>query len=184
MKDKLKDKLGKLIAMAKHGTPGEVENSTKIIKKLCYKHDLNFDDVMTETELKEYEFEYKNKKYEGLARRCFIRYGVLSDKSNESEYWTFQIGERVGYKTTLEKHIETMHAFELLKRQFDEEFERTKKAFKLAFWDKHELWNYIDTTVKTDWKPPKKTKEDLKTDKIREQLERNLEDVEIQKRLN
>lgn len=50
MTDKLnKEYLGKVVRLAKEGIDGEKANAIRIVKKLCAKHDLNFDDVMNDT---------------------------------------------------------------------------------------------------------------------------------------
>lgn len=172
------DKLGKLISMAKDGTENEKEIAVKFIKKICDKHSLNFDDVMTKTDLKEFELEYEKAKFEDLAFHIFARYGII-DKDNY-EMGGFNRSHKIWYKTTLQKHIEVINAFDMLSKAYEKEMKLFKESFELAFYNKHKLWNY-GAIPEEERKIP--TPEELKKSRIANGMERNLDDVQIRKRL-
>ena len=128
--EKQSEKIGKLVALAKNGIDGEKQAAIEILKKLCEKHDLNFDDVMSENEeILEYELEYKAGQFK-LARGVIIRYGVININD---EYRYNKFSRTIYFSTTKQRFLETIHAYSILSRQYEKEKRETLKAFFKAF---------------------------------------------------
>lgn len=177
MEDKETEKLGKLIEMAKQGTPNEKEIAINFIQKICKKHDLIFEEVMSKKELQEFVIDYKKKKFQTLAFHIYARYGVVDE--DHYDVGGFLRGNKIWYKTTLSKHIEMLNAFDILSRIFEKEQKLIKDAFTIAFMRKHRL--YLYTNKAED--PKKPTEEELKKSKIADSIVEDLESAEILKRL-
>ena len=172
------DRLGKLVEMAKRGTPNEKETAERFIKKICDKHDLIFEEVMSKTELQEFELNYKKNKFKSLAYHIYARFGAV-DKDN-CKCGAFTGIKEICYKTTLSKHIEMLNAFDVLSKVYEEEEKLINESFALAFFNKHRLWFY---TEKSDEERKQPTAEEIKKAMIANDMENNLQSVEILKRL-
>jgi len=180
--EKINEKLGKLVTMAKRGTDNEKKNSIIIIKKLCKQYNLIFDDVMTETEIKEFELCYKQKMFKSLAFHIYSRFGVINE--NSLEFGEYKHGNRIWYKTTLERHVEIINAFEVLHVVFKKEMKLVKESFELAFYNKHKLWYYTTDTDKTnDDEDEEERKKDIEKNILAFNMMGSLQDIEILKRL-
>lgn len=132
--------LKKIIKLAKNGTGGEKDNAISILKKICKKHEFNFEDVMRENDLLEFEFEYKGKIALDLVAQIF--FSVVGGNSiKHSRYSIF-------YETTEEKNIEFKNAVSEYKRIYRKErkalndrHKDEKKIFLNAFINKHNLFS-------------------------------------------
>lgn len=137
--EKQNEKIGKLVALARNGIDGEKQAAIEILKKLCEKHDFNFDDVMSGSEeMLEYELKYKNGQLK-LARGVIARYGAISiiDK-----YYIDKFSKTIYFSTTKQKFLETIHAYSILSRQYEKEKKETLKAFHKAFQYVNDLYYY------------------------------------------
>ena len=176
MEDKETEKLGKLIEMAKRGSDNEKEVAIKFIKNICRKHDLIFEEVMSKTELQEFEFNFKKVRFKGLINHIYARYGLFDVENFTLRYYVR--GQRVSYRTTLSKHIEMINAFDILSKIFEKEQILIKESFELAFWNKHNLWYYTD---KSDDEQKEPTKEEIKKAMMANSMQDNLQSAEIRK---
>lgn len=179
MNEKEKSRLGKLVNMAKNGTENEKTVAIRIIVNLCSKYNLVYEDVMTETNIQEFTFDYRKRKHKNLIGHIFSRYGVI--QGQDQDYGFYKFGQRIYYETTKAKHIEILNAFETLSKAYDDELELTKESFELAFFNKNRLYNYVDADE--DYTPPEKTKEEIKKEMMAKQISKMLKQHEVQKRL-
>lgn len=187
MDDKQKDRLGKIVTLAKNGVGGEKTTAIKMVKSLCEKYDLEYDDIMSnQQEVSEYTVEFKTKEEEDILCGCIYKYAYLTydDSILESVYY-----KKLTFKTTPERYIETINAFGVLKNIYKKEKIKIQAAMLEAFRVKHDLF-YSPT--EEEWEKINKKKEKKEEDLVdkweKERLINNLssvmDDVELHKRLN
>lgn len=180
------EKLGKIVRMAKLGTGGKQANAIRIIKSICKKHNLIFDDVMNNIEVRDFEIAFKTNDEKEVLICCIYRYGFLKygDSFDISNYY-----KKVRIKTTNEKYIEVINAFSVLKSLYKKEKERSVRALFLAFRTKHDL--YYQPTDE-EWKKIEKERrkrnkekndEDEKVVEMAHGMARAMEDAQILKQL-
>lgn len=176
--DKEKERLGKLIALAKRGEGGEKDTALRMVRALCKKLDLNFDDVMAEEESKrEFYLEFARKDFR-LAQQIVVRYAF--DGDGTADFAPSRSHTRLYFTTTLERYIETAHALEVLTKQYRKEQKRMRDALWHAFLSKHDL--YATKTVRGD-KPPELSDDEMRARRMGGALADSLEDAHIRKTL-
>lgn len=179
MTDELnKERLGKIVALAKHGIGGEKENAIRFVKSICKKHGLNFDEVMgAGDEVTEWYIEHKR----GMARllaQVIVTYAYDGDGTlpiSPSRGHT-----RMYFNATKAKYVETAHAWAVLSRLYDKEQKRMKDALYHAFLSKHELYA---TKVVKSVEEKELTEDEKRARQMGGALARGLEDAEILKTL-
>lgn len=177
----MEKKLKKIVNLARNGVAGERETAERIVRKICERENLNFDEVMRgDPELIEGRLKYKGKAEKELAINVIAKFGLVSlDNSTCSVY-----EKAICWKTTKEKCIDTLNAWDILRRQMRVEIEKIPRAMIL----RHDLF-YVPTEdekelirrmKKTNGKP---TKKEIERERAASRLAEGLEDVEIYKRL-
>lgn len=179
------ERLGKIVALAKNGSGGEKANAIRIIKKICKQHGLDFDEVMNDEyrTVKEFTISYRSNDEKEVLVCCVYRYAFL--KYGDDLWGVYP--KKMGFKTTPEKYIETLNAFSVLKGLYKKEKKIIEQATFLAFRKKHELF-YNPTAeewkkINKQRKGKKDTEEDLKRERMAENMSRSMEDAEIHKQL-
>jgi hypothetical protein len=133
-----KEKLGKVVAMAKKGIGGEKDAAIAILKAMCAKHKLIYEDLMSDdNELYEYVIHYKNQEEFRILGQVVCRYAYLNIDQKQGFN---AIRKVVIFKTTKEKYLETLHAFDVYKVQWEKEREKMKDAIYYAFIERHQLY--------------------------------------------
>lgn len=175
------ERLGKIIELAKNGIGGEKENAIVIVRKLCEKHDLDFDEVMSEGEkIQEFMIDCKKNEATILAQTIF-RYGVANKKCS---VWTLLSGKGVKFEGTQKTYIEALSAWAILSRLYQKEKKRVEEAMVSAFIDKHMLFYSLKEGEKeTRDKIKLPTEHELEVARMAAGIERNLEDAHIYKTL-
>ena len=177
------ERLGKLVMMAKRGTPNEKKIAISLIKKLCRKYKLDFEEVMNDKKISEFTIDFKTEEEHRVLIQVVCRYAFLSNEDNVSSN---MFRKKVFFKTTKEKYIEALTAWEVLRKSYSKERKRMKDVIFWAFLEKHNL--YYQPTDE-EWKKINRKKSKAKEeedDEVRRagsMLSRSLEDVEVQKRL-
>lgn len=179
-----KERLGKIVALAKNGVGGERDTAIRMVKAICEKHGLVYEDVLNNIDVKEFTIAYKTKDEESVLVWCIARYGMLNRDS--SNIWSCR-GKFVGFKSTTEKYIEVLNAFSVLKGLYKKEKAKAEKALSLAFRNKHNL--FYDPTEK-EWeeilkerKENPKEERDRNLDLMAEGMSLGMESAEIHKQL-
>ena len=133
------DRLKAIVTMAKKGTKFEKRNAITILKKLCKKHDLVFEELMEDENIQEFTFEYKGKIPEQVAFQIYFKI-IGGEYITNNGYYIF-------LKTTKEKYIEFEVAFNAYRRTYKKEqkklaerHKQEKKVFQNAFIQKHNLF--------------------------------------------
>ena len=134
------DRLKAIVTMAKKGTKFEKRNAITILRKLCKKHNLVFEELMEKDEnLQEFIFEYRGKLPKQVAHQIYFKI-IGGEYVSTNEYCIF-------LKTTKEKYIEFEVAFNAYRRTYKKEqkklaerHKQEKKVFQDAFIQKHNLF--------------------------------------------
>ena len=183
--DRDRERLGKIVEMAKRGVGGEKTTALKMVRNLCKKYKLDFDEVMSGIKVSEYRIAIKTEEEKELLIQVIARYAHLTmdDEIHGNAYYKY-----LSFKTTPEKYIETAHAWDVLRPLYFKEKKRIMRAALYAFLGKHNL--YYQRTPE-EWKKskrrkPKPEKEDKDEEAAREmgaKIARDLTDADLTKRL-
>jgi len=180
MRNDQREKIGKLVQLARRGVGGERKNALAILKRLCEKNNLDIKEVLEESEsIREYVFKYRRGELT-IAARCALRYGCTN--KNQVEKLGYNTYRRVIiFETTKERYIETINAYDILSKLYREEKKRSQEVFEIAFIMKHDL-NYKNDDV--DRKRSKEpTQEEIENMKRASLMTMSLKTAQLQKRL-
>ena len=132
------DRIGRIVQVAKRGTTGEKQAARHILKKICEKHGLDYETLMSDEE-KLQEFRIKVKRtHRALASHIMYKYAF--PLGVERNVYTYRWSGELGFTTTMEKYVEAINAFEVLGPLFDKEITKVRKAVYFGFLEKHDLF--------------------------------------------
>lgn len=175
MKKPKDDLIGALVLKSKEGG-SEGENARKALKRLCEKHDLNFDEILNGKEtLEERRLEYQ-KQHKRLMLQIICRYILTEDNQ---DVWGTTYGNGYIVKATQQQYIEALHAYEVLSKLYNKERKKMLEAFKYGFYDKHNLYPQFFVGKKGD----KMSEKEAAARMMGSSLSRHMEDAEINPRL-
>lgn len=176
MKDEYnQERLGKIVKLAKNGIGGEKANAIKLLKTLCDKYGLKFEEVMEQGELEsEHIIHYKKEIHTRLVAQIVYKYSGC-DTIEVNRY-----RRTVRIKSTQEKYIETLNAVDVLVRLYDKERKKFKDAVFYGFLDKHRL--YSDRKEGDEEK--EFTDDEIAVRRAGYRMAGQMEDAELLKRLN
>ena len=144
-------KLTRIIALARQGIGGEKENALRMVQSICDREGLDFDDVMSATDNREYMLEIKIKnelEMQIVAQVCF-KFALTEQhhdlKVNKKARVFF-------YTTTPSKHIETLNAASVYLIAFRKERKKFENELAEAFIHKHSIYGekYSDDERESD----------------------------------
>lgn len=178
--------LGKIVALAKRGVGGEKATAIKMVKSLCKKHGLDFDEVMQGGDaVKEYWIDHQKGEQKVLAQViCRYAHRSIDDGIQQSIGHT-----RLYFKTTQEKYIETLNAWEVLQKLYHKERKLMARAFFNAFLSKHDLFyqptpeEHQKQLRRIKKQQEKKTEDEEKAERMGAAMAWHLDDADIMKRL-
>lgn len=174
------EKIGKLVAMAKGGYLGEKQNAISILKKICKKHNLSFDEIMqTSDELKieEYSIKYKTKIEFKLIIQILCSYWAETEEQLE-EVYSNKYYKSIFFKTTKAKYIEIVYAVEIFLSMYHKERKKILDAVYFGFLDKHNLYSPFNTNANQ-----KISKKESELRDVGARLAGSMEDINIRKAL-
>lgn len=182
MTDYNKDRLGALVSMARKGTGNEQQIAIRKVKALCKKHELDFDEVMGQGEqVYEYSIKYRSKGEEDVLSQTAWRYAVIkeSDGIYKNKYRKVII-----FRTTKSRYVETLNAWEVLKRAYSKEKKRSEEALLYGFIEKHGL--YYNPTLEEARKREDhvETQEEMTARLMGSRMAGYMDDVDILKRIS
>lgn len=137
-------KLLKIVALAKHGIGGEKEAAIRLVRRICEREGIEFDDVMSESnEFKKYDviFKWKNKVERQIVVNCIWHF-ALSPEHHELGAWNYD--KSFEYTTTPSKHLETVNAVDIYLKAFRKEQKKIMQDLMSAFLSKHRLFREFD----------------------------------------
>lgn len=176
-----KDRLGKIVALAKRGVGGERTNAIKLVKTLCRKHGLDFDEVMSNEEKKQ-EFHIDcTRVNHRLLLHVVLKYAFDSSWNEDGHIWIGGRDQRIYFTTTMEKYVEVSHAFVVLSRLYKKEQDRVKQAAYFGFLEKHDLYA---TNSGEGKKASDITEEEIRVRRMGSSLAENMEDAKLHKTLH
>lgn len=172
-------RLGKIVALAKRGVGGEREMALKMVRSICKRYDLDFDEVMTDVRLADYCLVLKTRNHFSLGIQTVARYGIYDEEH-------LHIGQsrdkkHLYFTTTQEKYVETVNAYEVLSRLYEKERKKIEAAFKIGFYQKHDL--FLPFKMKKDTKD-KPTAKEMEAYMRGAKLAEDMENATIHKQLN
>ena len=132
----LDPKLGKIIALAKHGIGGEKGTAIRMVKAICIKQGLEFEHVMSDEEpVVKYTIPFRSR------REFHIQIGIASKILDNADgfHWN-RYRKEMYVETTPAKYIELMYAIEIYLAAYRKERRKIMRDLPRAFSMKHELW--------------------------------------------
>ncbi len=178
MSDFNRERLGKIVAIAKYGEGGEKENATAIVRKICAQYGLDFDTVMqTDIIISEYRMEWKNSREKRLLAQIIGRFAL--DTMPNKELWENQMRKSFFFKTTKEKFVETLNAWDVLSQLYRKEEKKMQEVLFFGFLEKHQL--YATPASGMSGRPI--TNEELKLRAAGSNIARHLDDANLHKRI-
>lgn len=172
------EKLGKLVNVAKRGVGGEKSNAIRILRAICKKNDIDFEDVMSEGGVKkEYEIKYANVTESQIIIQIIHKFSGDWDM----DIYYLKHGKSVSFETTPEKYAEILVAVEVLTKLFRQEKKKVKDALFYGFIGKHDLWS--QPRKDTGHEESKISKKEQEARELGRRMEGHLSDAELIKRL-
>lgn len=153
-------KLLKIIALAKHGVGGEKEQAIRIVKRICLRDGLDFDEVMAgKDQPKKYEPEFKilTKDEVQIAIQVAARFASTPEHPDVrgGRFRGYKLGY-VEYTTTAARHIETINAIEIYLAAYRKEKKNIARALQQAFVINHGLYSQFKEDREDDRPAPTK----------------------------
>jgi len=172
--------LGKIVALAKRGVGGEKATALKMVRTICKRHSLDFDEVMNDVKLTDHCLVLKTRNHFKLGIQIVAHYGIYDEDH-------LHIGESLDkkhlyFETMQEKYIETINAYEVLSRLYEKEKKRMNTAFILGFYQKHDL--FLPFKLKKNKGDKRPTEKEMEEYRRGAKLAEDMEDAKIQKLLN
>lgn len=177
-----KERLGKIVRLARGGVGGERDNAVRMVRRICATHGLDFDEVMNGgPERHEYAIRFKSKAEERALVQVVCRYALLANGDNISHNRYRKV---VIFETTVEKYFETLHAWDVLRPLYAKEMRRIQEAGFYGFLDKHRLY-YQPTPEEREQmlKDQKISKEEMELRAMGAELSQHMSNADIHKRL-
>lgn len=182
MSDYNKDRLGKIVALAKHGVAGEKENAIRMVKSICIRYGLDFDAVMENVEIGEYTFEYSNTIEKALLPQILQKFCKPYPDQVMDILFSQQV-KKMWIKTTKEKYVEGLNAWDVLRKLYKVEQEKVLKTLLFAFLDKHDLYHNPTEEEKKRLQDYKEDPEEMELRIRGRRMASSLEDAKLFKRL-
>lgn len=176
-------KLKALAALVKRGVGGEKTNAEKLLRMLCAKHKLDYDAVLNDLSVEEFEFNYKEAGIsKELAVQVMARYGLLEGNISYFTQWNTTIL----FLTTPDKYNEFIAAVYEVKRMYRKQRrellakqKKERELFFKAFINRHNLfypYSISDQPVKTKLS-------DIDLEEMQNLMNRMNEDLQVHKQL-
>lgn len=172
-----KDRLNKIVRLAKFGVGGEKENADRVVRKICAKYGLSYEEVMQGVGAQEFEMTCKTSEVPLLVQ-VICRYALLDADAGVKGGPTGRGIETIYFHTTKEKYEETVNAFHVLKRLFKEEEKKIRAAVADAFYIKHDLYYKMKPGEKRK-REKKLTEKEIKEARIAMRLADGMEDAQL-----
>lgn len=131
----MEGKLEKIVELARHGVGGEKETAIRMVKKICEKNGLEFDDIMSDSQqIHKYEIKYRSKP------ELNVITGVICKMLDVPSIQYNAYYKRAFFETTSEKYIDIIYAIDIYLRAFRKERRRMASDLNRAFVIRHQLW--------------------------------------------
>lgn len=179
-----KERLGKIIQLAKNGLGGEKATAIRLVKALCKKHGLNFTEVMADSDVEalvEYTVKYRTDEEHSIMVQIFCSYAQMNAKHN-AKYNAYR--RVMIFNTTKQRYIEFLNAVDVLLPLWRKEKKIMQEAVRFGFYDRHDLYYHpTDKERKTYFKNKKQDKDEEKARMAGRSLASYMDEAIIRKQL-
>jgi hypothetical protein len=154
--DDIDPKLLKIVALAKRGVGGEKTAAIALVKKICLRENLDFDEIMSDTEaVRQYEPDIKfvGKDELQIAIQVAARFATTKEHPKVVGNWYYGVKLMwLRYTTTPQKHIDTLNAIRIYLKAYRREKKNILRSLPTAFYSHHGLYS---SYTKLSEEPPK-----------------------------
>lgn len=147
--DKIKDRMLKLLALARQGVGGEADNAERFLQKMLARHGMTMADLEDSEQPKtRVEFTWKTDEEHAILVAVICR----AIKARDFTCWT--MGKRKGFKVelTVAQRVEV----ELSMAAYMPEFKRQQALMMAAFIHKNRIYSGVESDEPSDAPPPPK----------------------------
>lgn len=134
MREEIKKKLLKILALAQRGVGGEKTNAEAILEREMNRHGLTIDDLVESVERKTRWFSYRSKVEKDLLFQCVFKV------TNASKSISYSVNRRkrtqIGFDLTEIEFIE----LDMMYNHFRALYKKELKSLFIAFVNRHELY--------------------------------------------
>lgn len=132
----MEDKLDKIVELARHGVGGEKDTAIRMVRKICEKNGLQFEDIMSDDkQIYKYEIKYRAK-YE-----LTVITGVVCKILNVDSIQYNAYHRKAFFECTSDTYIEVIYAIGIYLRAFRKERKQMLSDLDRAFTIRHQLWS-------------------------------------------
>jgi len=176
MSDQIDDRLGKIIALAKRGVGGERTNAEKLVRQICERESLDFDDLMRDGEKVERHYLLFRSKLERRVLAQVLYHFALTKE--HPDIWNSQSKTSLIFECTAARFVETSYAWTIYRQALRREQEKVNDTLVAAFTYKHHLFKTWDDEPDNEKLP---TAEDLERYERALLYMKDMEHVELRK---
>lgn len=169
-----KDRLLKLLALAKGGKGGEAKNAKAMLDRALEKHGLTIDDIDDSEKKSEVWIRYKSKMEKRLLAQC--AYTVIGDA--KAPMWASKsMKDQMGFSVTKAQHIEILVMFDVYRRAWKKE----QETFMGAFIRANSI--YPVNPVKYDEEEREMTIDDIQKIRKQQQMAQAIDKTHVRKQI-
>lgn len=176
-------KLLKIVALAKAGVGGEKDTAIALVKKICEREGLDFDEVMSDRdESREFDafLHWRNKTERQIIVNIIFKFALTPEHKS---FRMYDFDKSARYTTTPAKHLETINAAAIYLKAYRKERKKIEEDLMSAFLDKHDIYPTWNTKSDDDEeKEPEKV--DIQRAMRIAAMSEGMDDVEIHKQID
>lgn len=181
-------KLLKVVALAKHGIGGEKETAMAMVRRICDREGLDYDEVMSDQDApREYTPEIKVRSREELqvAIQVAARFATTKEHPDvRGRYYGYDRTVILRYTTSPSMHIDTLNAINVYLKAFRKEKQNFLRSLQKAFYTHHGLFSQFEEPDEDDEPPKPKTDQDRLDDwRAANMMQAMTENVNIRKEI-
>lgn len=154
-------KLLKVVALAKGGIGGEKDAAIAMVKRICDREGLDFDEVMDDHDKpKEYtpEIKVRNREELQIAIQVAAKFATTKEHPQvRGRYYGYDRTIILWYTCTPAQHIDTLNAVNVYLKAFRKERTNFLRSLQTAFYSHHNLFSQFKDDDGDDEPPKEKT---------------------------
>lgn len=131
------DRIGKLVALAKNGYKGEKTAAERLLRRICERDGLDFDEVMSDDEpIHTFELAFRGNVERQLLGQVIYKFALTKDHARIA----MRGRNRLVFECTMRQFIETQYAWVIYRRAFRKEKDKLVATVLTAFTHKHNIF--------------------------------------------
>lgn len=166
--DDIDPKILKIVALAKAGVGGEKETAMRMVKQICEREGIDFDELMSDRNApKQFEPEIKVRSRDEMRIiiQVVARFGTTPEHPDvRAGYYSYTKEVWVRYTCTPSMHIDTLNAINVYLKAYRKEKKNFMDALKNAFVQHHNLYSQYHEEDDEPEAPKEKTLEERQAD--------------------